>query len=420
MGYRRGILVAHPKEGAGMPGKRKRDFGNIRQLPGGRFQARYRGPDGFSYTARTDDGRPMTFTTRRKASDWLNRVHADIQSSRWERPGAKAATITVRAYATAWLAERGVAATTREHYAQLLRDHVYPTFGDDPVTDLTPARVRTWHAALARTTGPTSRAHTYGLLRTIMGTAVSDELIAANPARIRGGGRAQTVKKMRPATLDELAVIVAATPERFRLMVSLAVWCSLRFGELAGLRRSDVDIKTLRRSDVDVKNGVLRVRRGVVRSSIGPVVKEPKTPAGIRDVTIPPHLLDDVEAHLRDYAQPGREGLLFPAAHGGYLSPSSAYRWWYPAREAAGRPDLRFHDLRHTGQTYAALTGANLRELMARAGQSSPGAALRYLHVVDGRQHEIAERLASFAATSNVVPIEAADKGGRGKRAARK
>jgi integrase len=258
--------------------------------------------------------------------------------------------------------------------------------------------VRTWHANLAGRTGPTARAHTYALLRTIMGTAVSDELIAANPCRVRGGGQSRTVHRTRPATPQELAVIVAATPEPYRVMVQLAVWCSLRFGELAELRRSDVD----------AKRGVLRVRRGVTRTRSGRVVKAPKSEAGVRDVPIPSNILEDVRAHLAAHAEPGRDGLLFPARNGGHLAPSSAYRWYYPARAAAGRADLTIHDLRHTGQTYAAAVGANLRELMARAGQSSPGAALRYLHEVDGRQREIADRLAGFAAAGNVTPIHAA------------
>jgi len=46
--------------------------------------------------------------------------------------------------------------------------------------------------------------------------------------------------------------------------------------------------------------------------------------------------------------------------------------------------------------------------LMARAGQSSPGAALRYLHEVDGRQREIADRLAVLVTAGNVTPIKAA------------
>jgi hypothetical protein len=49
------------------------------------------------------------------------------------------------------------------------------------------------------------------------------------------------------------------------------------------------------------------------------------------------------------------------------------------------------------GQTFAALSGANFRELMAGAGQSSPGAALRYTHEVENRQREIADRLSAYA-----------------------
>ena len=61
---------------------------------------------------------------------------------------------------------------------------------------------------------------------------------------------------------------------------------------------------------------------------------------------------------------------MFPADNGGHLQPSTLYRHWYKARAAAGRPDLRLHDLRHSGAVLAAATGASLAELMARLGHS--------------------------------------------------
>jgi integrase len=79
------------------------------------------------------------------------------------------------------------------------------------------------------------------------------------------------------------------------------------------------------------------------------------------------------------------------------------------ARKLAGRPDLRFHDLRHTGATLAAATGATLAELMARLGHSTPGAALRYQHASQDRDGEIAAALSELV-TGKVVPIEAAKK----------
>jgi integrase len=92
----------------------------------------------------------------------------------------------------------------------------------------------------------------------------------------------------------------------------------------------------------------------------------------------------------------GRDGLLFPAAHGEQLAPSTLYRVFYPAREKAGREDLRFHDLRHTGAVLAASTGATLAELMARLGHSTPGAALRYQHAAQDRDRVIAVALSEL------------------------
>ena len=116
------------------------------------------------------------------------------------------------------------------------------------------------------------------MLRTILGQAVRDELIRSTPCHISGGGNAKRVKKIKPATLAELEAVVGAMPERYRVMVLLASWCGLRFGELAELRRGDVN----------TKSGTIHVRRGVVRADGKTLVKKPKSDAGVRDVAIPP------------------------------------------------------------------------------------------------------------------------------------
>jgi integrase len=104
---------------------------------------------------------------------------------------------------------------------------------------------------------------------------------------------------------------------------------------------------------------------------------------------------------LAEHVLPGRDALLFPHSieeptrH--MTHPRYYGRFHVPAREAAGRPDLRFHDLRHTGATMAAQTGATLAELMGRLGHSTPGAALRYQHAAQGRDAEIARLLSKMA-----------------------
>lgn len=329
---------------------------------------------------------PVTFTTKGDALAHLAGVHADISREVWVSPAVRKATTMpeLASYAGTWLDDRTLKPRTRSHYRKLLDAHILPTLGGHTLNTITPTLVRTWHAKL--TTGPTAKAHAYSLLKTILHTAVAEDIVAANPCRVRAAGQSKRVVKIKPATLDELTALVAAMPERYRAMVLLAAWCGLRFGELAALTRADLD-----RS-----NGIVHVRRAVVRVDGQTLLGTPKSAAGVRDVRIPPHLLPVLAAHVLAHAGPGRDGLLFPARTGGYLNPSALSRVFAPAREAAGRPDLRFHDLRHTGAVLAAQTGATLAELMNRLGHSTAGAAMRYQHGSADRDLLIAQRLSAL------------------------
>jgi integrase len=77
--------------------------------------------------------------------------------------------------------------------------------------------------------------------------------------------------------------------------------------------------------------------------------------------------------------------------------PTFHQAYFRKAREAAGRPDLRFYDLRHTGATLAAASGATLAELMQRLGHTTVSAALAYQHAVQGSDKRIAAQLSDIA-----------------------
>jgi len=362
----------------------KRGFGQIVRLPSKRYRARYTGPDAALHNA------PVTFEAREDAEAWLAGERRKISRDEWTPPrklsdAPKAATFGE--YAERWLQHRDLKPRTRAHYRSVLDKVILPTFAERPLKAITSESVRDWYATLD-TRRPTWRSHAYALLRTILATAVTDEKIPLNPAHIRGAGSAKRIKNVEPATLDELATIAAEMPERYRLMVVFASWTALRFGELIELRRKDIDLR----------NGVIRVRRGAVRAAGEVVIGTPKSAAGVRDVAIPPHLLPMVREHLGRTITGGKEGLLFPAADGvSTLAPATLYRRFYTAREAAGRPDLRWHDLRHTGAVLAAQTGASLAELMGRLGHSTPQAAMRYQHAAKGRDAQIAVALSALA-----------------------
>lgn len=366
----------------------RRNFGQITKLPSGRWRARYTGPDLVRHPA------PYTFETKMDAEAWLVAERRVLTSGEWVPPKQRPRTVEpvkFGDYATAWLEHRALKPRTRAHYDALLESRIRPRFGDLPVPEITPEIVRTWYAGLGSKT-PTANSHAYGLLRTILTQAVHDGVLVSNPCHIRGAGNAKRVHKVRTATLDELAALTEAIPARYKLMVLLAAWTGLRFGELTELRRKDIDLK----------HRVIKVRRGVVRVKGEVVVSTPKSEAGVRDVAIPPHLLDDIKDHFNTLATAGQEGLLFPAATDStkHLNPSSLSKVFNRAKVAAGRPDLRWHDLRHTGATLAAGAGATLADLMSRLGHSTPAAALRYQHAVADRDRVIAEALSELVALS--------------------
>jgi integrase len=372
----------------------RRGFGRIRKCqPSGRYQASYVGPDEKLHKA------PETFGAKIDAEAWLADRRREIDRELWSPPATveqrtdkRKADQRFRQYSDRWLETRTVRGRplrprTKAHYRKLLDDHILPTFGAKPLAGITMQMVDRWYAKTLAD-HPTMRAHCYSLLKTILETArTRDRLIDSNPCAIRGAGTAERKIKPKPATLEQLTVIVEEMPENLRLMVLLATWCAMRFGELVELQRGDVDLE----------GEVIRIRRAAVRVDKRWEVGDPKSEAGIRDVAIPPHIMPAVKDHLSKHVGGQRDALLFPARNGGHLQPSTFQRHYYRGRNKAGRPDLRLHDCRHTGATMAAQTGATLAELMARIGHSTPQAAMRYQHAAQGRDKAIAEALSKLA-----------------------
>ncbi len=106
---------------------------------------------------------------------------------------------------------------------------------------------------------------------------------------------------------------------------------------------------------------------------------------------LPAFLHEDVRRHLEWFSQPGPDGLVFVGEKGAALRGTTFGRKWRKARDKVGLPEhFRFYDLRHTGNTLAADTGAKLKDLMVRARQSSERAQLIYQHSTRSHQRKLA------------------------------
>lgn len=361
----------------------RRQFGSIRKLKSGRYQARYRAPDGSSRLA------PRTFAAKGDAGRWLSDVETQISRGTWVDPLTSYSDL--RAYSEGWLRDRTVkgrplAPRTVDSYSHSLRAWILPKLGMLPLDQITPPVVRKWHADVAAETGRTATRQAYAVLRAILNTAVSDEIIARNPCRIAGAGQPNSPE--RPLIgLAEVQQLTAAMPEHLRTFVQLAFWAHARLGEALALTCGDVDLKA----------GTLTIARQVVEiDGRGPVVTEPKV-GSRRTVHLPAQGLDAAAQQLSKRAPALPTARLFTRPDGSELRAHDIHHAWGRARQRVNLPDVHFHDLRHAGLTLSAQAGATLAEVMRRAGHVSAAAALRYQHAADQRDAQVAEQLSRLA-----------------------
>jgi integrase len=337
------------------------------------------------------DGRVTTETFDRRKDADARAVTLEADKIQGRAIDPRHAKVTVAEFANKWLSERhDLAERTVELYRYHLDHHIIPRFGRTAIGSVTTSSVRSWHAGIAKD-HPSSAAKSYRLLSTIMRTAVTDRLIAENPCRVENAST-EKVTEREVATVAEVEALTEAMPERLRLAVLLAAYCQLRRAEVLGLRRRDVDLLRGTVTIAQTRTFTMKGRQ---------VVKEPKTVAGRRTLAIPSNV--DLEDHLERFTASDADARLFPVGN------KVITRWWNRARASIGRPDLRFHDLRHTGLTWSAATGATTAELMHRAGHATAQAALRYQHATAERDRVLADALAELAPKAKVVPIRPRD-----------
>jgi integrase len=294
---------------------------------------------------------------------------------------------------------------TVELYRNLLDSYILPSLGDVPLAALTPSIVAAWHANLAND-HKTTAAKAYRLLSQLMRAAVADRVLGANPCQVRSSG-VERAEERPVASMAEVGALADAMPEHLRVVVLLAALCQLRRAELLGLRRRDVDLLH------GTLSGVVTRTKTMAGAMIE---KAPKTEAGRRTVTIPSNVLPALAAHLEGCVGLDPDSPVMVGEKGGRLLPQVLSCSWSKAREKVGRPELRLHDLRHSGLTWAAATGATVAELMKRAGHGSPAAALRYQHATADRDRALADALAGLARNADVVRLADIPRTFRGHR----
>ncbi|MEV0324889.1 site-specific integrase [Micromonospora echinospora] len=274
--------------------------------------------------------------------------------------------------------------------------------------------VRDWRAQLlGNGVSVSMAAKAYRLLRAVLMTAVKeDEILTRNPCRIPGADQEKPAE--RPVlTLAQVFKLADTVPPRYRALVLVTAFGCLRWGEVSALQRQDIDTTA----------GTIRVRQAYTEQrGVGLVLGPPKSRAGRRTVTLPPTVVEVVRGHLAAEVDDNPDAFVFTTENGrpiwrGNLNKLIA---WKASVARIGQPALHFHDLRHTGNTLAARTGASTRDLMARMGHDSPQAALIYQHATAEADRAIAQALHEAVRANRKKGKKSEGEGKRKKKAGKK
>lgn len=327
--------------------------------------------------------RSKTFTAFDEARRFKAVLEGDVANGTWVDP--KAGQKTVRAFAGEWFETvLDLRPTSREQLRSSVWYHVIPEFGNLPLSGVTHQHVQAWTQQMSsRMAASTCRKNVFALRR-ILAAAMRQGYLRGNPAL---GVSLPSCPSAEQRFLTKLEVFALADSirTRYRLMVLVAAFGGLRFGELCALRRHSVDeIKStvrVRETLIDVKN----------RTSFGP----PKTKSSVRTVTIPRSIMTELVRHMDIFVGQEPESLLFTFISGKPIRRAwFRTRAWLPAVEMAGLDGVRFHDLRHTFVSLWVSLGRNPKEVSKVAGHSSVAFTLdRYGHLYDVPEDDLGDTL---------------------------
>lgn len=342
-----------------------------------RYRARLRAPDGQEFN--------RSFRTKREATQWEASQRVARSQGVWVNPAAGRAQFGT--WADEWL--ETVSHTWRprtiEKHQMAIEAHWRPRFGRRPLNSITTRDVQAAINELAGRYQSASVRTYYGTLRSCLRFAVERELIPRTPCRAIKLPAASGEEK-RVVTSAELHRLAEAVGPDWRTFIYLAGVLGLRFGEVAALRRSDVDLP---RAEVSVRQTLTEVAGKV---TVGP----PKSQASMRTLAIPGPLVAELETHIGTLANHSPAGLLFVNRAGRPLRRSDfRSAVFLPALKRTGLSGLTFHGLRHSAATQWVASGIDLRTVQAWLGHADPQLVLRlYAHASSAAGRQAAEVLA--------------------------
>jgi len=298
-----------------------------------------------------------------------------------------------------WLedyAKLKVRPSTYQTYQGFIKHHVKPNIGSIPLLKLTTMDLQRMYKELLES-GRVDRTEAkdkpkglstktvrniHQMVSSALRFAMEQKLIPENPATRCALPKVER-KEMKTLPMERLnAFFDEAKRTGVFELYYIDLLTGLRRGELLGLKWDDIDFK----------NGILHVRRQVMRQE-GKMVEAPlKTKNSYRSIAIPADAVEVLKLQ-RDKIGSGSE-YVFPSPTGGPMSSDSVLHMLQRVLKRAGLERIRFHDLRHTFATLALQNGVDVKTVSGMLGHYSAGFTLdTYAHVTTAAQRNAANTM---------------------------
>ncbi|GAB3718294.1 tyrosine-type recombinase/integrase [Nocardiopsis nanhaiensis] len=209
------------------------------------FRGRYKRPDGSYGTVADSRGKTIKFPTKTAAKQAATAAETDVRRGEWTDP--RSGRITFGEYAGRWYAAQDLAPSTMQNLKRHIEEHLLPEFESWSLADITSFDVDAWERREKEAGYAVSSVKTWrGTLHTMLGDAVDEGAIAANPATKRRGrgkragrSRARGPEKVITNTLGALriaerAALLSGRDDEF-VAVLLKFFTGVRWAELVGL-----------------------------------------------------------------------------------------------------------------------------------------------------------------------------------------
>jgi integrase len=342
----------------------------------------------------TVNGRRLTkyAKTQRECREWVQKTIEQVSNGLT----FGGASTTVKKYMEEWLKtiKPSLRPKTWAQYEQVSRMHIVPIIGRLKLKDVRPDHVQSLYTKkMEEGKSPTTVRIIHAVLHRAFVQAVKWGLLGRNPVDAVNKPKPRRVE-MKVLSDDQVRSLLSMVEgTKYAALYHLAVTTGLRQGELLGLRWSDLDWVSRQ----------LRVQRQLQRvTGQGLVFKEPKSSAGRRVVVLGSTTIDKLREHLilqreqRLFAGKRwqENDLIFPSTIGTPMGPRNLMRHFKSILNAAGLPDIRFHDLRHTAATLMLQQGIHPKVVQERLGHSAISLTLdTYSHVLPSMQEEAAKAM---------------------------